>query len=253
MKKYGSILFLAVIWLVACTPAKKLTSDNRIFSKKEIIEALNSHNQDFSWFHGKASVAIRTSFESRDVQMVLRMARDSAVWVLFKKFEVEAARILITPRDYTVLYRLESAFETASLDKISEMAGLPLGFNDIQQWIFGNIIVPEKDPSAISYDPENVRVEFESDSWQLSYDLDSKNLRLKTAVIRDANSRELRFEYKDYKKTKNRQVLAHSRSIYFPEQPGVRGKIHFDFSEMELNTPKELKFVIPSHYREIEQ
>lgn len=253
MKLYGSILCIAIMWLTACYPAKKLTSDAKVFSQEEIIDALNRHNQDFSWFHGKASVAIRTSFESRDVQMVLRMAKDSAVWVLFKKFEVEAARVLITPQEYTVLYRLDSAFETAPLDKISEMAGLPLGFNDIQEWIFGNILLPQTDSLTIRNDKENVRVEFESDTWQLSYDLDNKNLRLKTAVIRDENNRELRFEYKDYKKTKNKQVLAHTRSIYFPEQPGVQGMIHFDFSEMELNTPKELKFVVPSHYREIEQ
>jgi hypothetical protein len=246
------LVLTAFLWLSACTPSKKLTSENRFYSREEIIEALREHNQDFSWFHGKASVAIRTSAESRDVQMVLRMARDSAVWVLFKKFEVEAVRVLITPQNYTVLYRMDSAFETAPLYKIREMAGLDVGFNDMQEWIFGNIVLPESDSFIVRQERDFIRVEFESGPWQLSYDLNAKNLRLKTAVLRDDKNRALRFEYDDYKKTKNKQVLAHTRAIFFPEQPGVQGEIRFDFSEMELNTPKELKFVVPSHYREIE-
>lgn len=253
MKIHGILLLLAFSWLSACSPSKKLTSDAKIYDKEEIIEALNKHNTDFTWFHGKASVAIRTSFESRDVQMVLRMAKDSAVWVLFKKFEVEAARVLITPEDYTVLYRLDSAFETAPLDKISEMAGLELTFDDLQQWIFGNIVLPENNSMQVENETDHVTVAFESGAWQIRYSLDKKNLRMKTAVIRDQNDRELRFEFDEYKKTKTKQVLAHTRTIYFPEQPGVQGIIRFDFSEMELNTPKELKFVVPSHYREIEQ
>ncbi|MFZ1703804.1 MAG: DUF4292 domain-containing protein [Saprospiraceae bacterium] len=245
---FGSLTFL----LISCSPLKKVESIHRDYSQEEILTSLANHNHEFTWFHSKAKAQIRTSTMSHNADLVIRMLKDSAVWVQIKKFEIELARMLISPTDYTILYRLETAYETSSLDKIRDMVGMEISFDDVQQWMFGNIPLPETDLVSISQNEENVLIQFSTKDWRLAYVLDKNTLLLKNAEIRDRSDRILRIQWEDYKKSNNGINVAYSRTIFFPEEPGVTGVIKLDFTEIELDVPKELKFVIPSHYGEYE-
>ncbi|MBK7525327.1 MAG: DUF4292 domain-containing protein [Saprospiraceae bacterium] len=222
------------------------------YTTSDILKALENHNQDFTWFHGKASAEIRTTAESRDVHMVLRMRHDSAVWVVVKKYEVEAARMLITPEEYTLLLRLEDVYQKASFDKIRNMVGINIGFADVQQWMFGNIILPETDSIDVVQNENDITVAFTSGNWSIKYVLDNTNLTVKKASVLDETKREMTILYDHYKKLKNGTYVAFTRSFLFPEGSGATGSVKLKFSEIEVNIPKELKFVIPSHYREFE-
>jgi hypothetical protein len=252
MKNNSLFLTILLISIISCASGKKILPTKKDHSPSDILKALENHNQEFTWFHGKASAEIRTTTESRDVNMVLRMKQDSAVWVVVKKFEVEAARMLVTPEEYTLLFRLENGYQRASFDKIRDMVGMPVGFSDVQQWMFGNIILPETDSIDIAQNENDIIVAFTSGNWLVRYSLDNTNLKLKQANVLDENNRELTILYDNYKKLKNGMSVAFTRSFLFPEGSGGTGSVKLKFSEIEVNIPKELKFVIPSHYREFE-
>jgi hypothetical protein len=247
------LFFVLIVMVSACSSSKKLVSPvARDHSKNEIWAALQQHNKNFQWFHGKASAQIRTAGESQSVHMVIRMLRDSAVWVQIKKFEIEAFRLLVTPQDYTLLHRLESGYERGSVTKLSEMAGVDLTFEDVQQLIFGNIVLPEDQNFAFVREGDNYKVSFTSGNWSFEYVLDAFRLQVQKALVSDDSGKTMRIVFSEYKQALTGPELPHIREIYFPEKPGTEGVIRLDFSELEVDVAKELKFVVPSHYHEFE-
>lgn len=251
MNKLVIVLVYFLFFGASCSTSK-IPVFTKTFSQEEVVAALLRHNHEFAWFQGKATAMIRTSRESQTVKVVIRMEKDSATWFQVKKFEVEAFRMLVTPDEYTILNRLESSYMTGSMDNIREMAGMDISFEDLQNLLFGNIVLPEGDSIDMKQDGEFVIVEFSSGEWQIQYSLDKKQLRIREARIFNEEGKELQVGFESYKKLANGMMMAHVRTIRFPEEPGVQGVLRLDFTEMEVNVPKELKFVVPSHYREFE-
>jgi hypothetical protein len=248
----GMIVWVWGLFFWASCSASKIPAFTKTYSQEEVVAALLRHNHEFEWFQGKATAMIRTSRESQTVKVVIRMEKDRAAWFQVKKFEVEAFRMLVTPDVYTILNRLESSYMTGSIENIHEMVGMDISFEDLQNLLFGNIVLPEGDSIHLKQDGEFVIVDFSSGEWQIQYSLDKKHLRIREARIFNGEDKELQVGFDSYKKLANGMMMAHARTIRFPEEPGVQGILRLDFTEMEVNVPKELKFVVPSHYREFE-
>lgn len=238
--------------LPACSPAKKLPQAGIQYTREALIAALQQHNYPFEWFHGKGDVKIDGFDQSHHVQSIVRMQADSAIWMVFKKFEVEAIRFLMTPEMYTVLFRLDNTYMKNTTSIIRNQLGLDVPFNDLQNWLFGNIYLPETEEIDITQTNEVAEIRFSTKGWDITYQLDKKNLQLLTATLRDASQAVITMKFAQYKKLTSGENLAYYREINMRSPQGETAEMRLDFSEIEVNVPKELKFVVPSHYREIE-
>lgn len=248
---------LPVCWglwlsLTACSPAKKLTRNDISYSREELIAALQHHNYPFEWFHGKGDVKIDGFNQSHHVQSIVRMKADSSIWMVFKKFEVEAIRFLMTPEIYTVLFRLDNTYMKNTTSSIRNQLGIDVPFTDLQNWLFGNIYLPDTEEVDITQTHEIAEIRFSSKGWNITYQLDKNNLHLMTASLRHASQAEITMKFADYKNLPSGENLAYYREINMRSPEGETAEMRLDFSEIEVNVPKELKFVVPSHYSEFE-
>ncbi len=250
--KYHLILVSLLVIISACSTKRKLEIGpipDR--TKAEIYQSLIDRNIDFEWFSGKAKTQLETPEESVSGTMNIRVKRDSAALVAVSKFGIEAARIFIDKNDYTVLYRLEGVYETNPIDKLSKIFSVGASFEDIQQLMFGNVILADSSDMKLSKDSIYYIADAKVDGLKLSYYVNGYTLALDKMVVQDVKGRIATTIYSDYKPVGKHGLVAHERFLTFPFSNTESGSINISFSEFDINVKKEFKFSIPSRYERI--
>ncbi len=245
------LISVSSILFVSCASKKSLTNPETI-SEKQLINLLNSHNKPFTWFNAKASSVFEEGDEYISGKIVLRMKRDSALWVQVKKFEIEAARMLMTPENYTLLNRLEANYEKKPFSSLQSTTGVNIPFTDIQELLAGNIILPESIGKLSStQDAYYYTLSGTYKNYSLLYFVEKSSRLIKKIIIRDSGQMEAIVNYDDFRPLKDNRLWPFERIIEYKSSPGEIVKMKVLFSDVEFDIPREMKFSIPSHYREI--
>lgn len=241
--------FLVVLWLTACGTAKKLgpVPDR---SDEEVLAALRKRNIDFKYFNGKIGTSLESPDENISGSMQVKMVRDSAVWVAIKKFGIEAARMYADRSGYTVLYRFESVYETGSMSQINNIIGITTDFSELQQLLFGNVVLPEGKP-VVTRDSLWYVVSAFSEGLALRYFVNGYDLQLHKLDVVDPAGRKASLEYGDYRKVDGYGKVAFERTAVFPYSEQGDATLKMNFSEFEINVPRQIKFSIPDNYEKI--
>lgn len=247
----GKIIFLSfVVFLMACRTTKKIGNPAPERTKEELITALNSRNINFEWLNVKAKTSIESPDETGSADMILRMRKDSIIWIVIKKFGIEAARIQVDKKEYTMLYRLEGLYETNSIDKVNELFSLSADFNDMQQLLFGNVLLPDSAMTQVVEGDNFYLLSALVDGLAISYKIDGYTLELRQISITDALGRTAEVYYDDYRPVDGFGSISMERKFVFPVDGGI-ATMKLKVSEIEINVPKEIKFNIPKSYERI--
>ena len=244
------IIFLFIaIFLGSCKTTKRLGPVPER-SMEEVIAALKNRNIDFQWFSAKASTSLESPDENISGTLHVRMKSDSIIWVAVKKL-VEVARILAEKEKYTVLYRYVSEYEVWPLKHLKSYVNTDAEFSDIQQLLFGNVIIPEASDSKLSKDSIYYVIETKSGDLSIKYYLNGYNLELSKMEISDMKGRTASVQYSDYRAVGKHDQFSYQRVYRFPNPSGEYSTITMDLSDVEIDIPKEIIFSIPSHYERI--
>ena len=197
------------------------------------------------------STSVESPDENVSGSMMVRMKRDSVLWVAVKKFGIEAVRLLVEQDQYTILYRLESAYESGNISQINDIISVTANFEDIQQLMFGNIILPENNQVDFRKDSIYYVVHTKVDDIILEYFVNGYNLQLEKMKITDKMNRTAVAQYTDYRQIAGFGEVSYERTFILPFSNVSNATIHMKFSEIEIDVPKEIKFSIPKSYEKI--
>lgn len=248
--KYLSLIL--AIFLVGCATKKSIHKGPiPVRSNQQLLNALVKRNIDFEWFHGKMSTRISSPDENISGSMVVRMKKDSIIWVAVKKFGIEAARVLVDQNEYTVLYRLEGYYETNPVSKINEIFSVATNFEDAQQLMFGNVILPDSSQVKVTQDSVYYVMDAKVDDLLMKYYIHAYTLELERMTITDKANRQVTAYFSDYREVAGFGKVAFDRRFNFPYESQGQANIELKFSEIEINVPKEIKFSIPSSYERL--
>ena len=242
-----ALMLVALLW--SCSSTKKLGPVPER-SVREVLEALEKRNVDFRHFHGKLSTSFESPDEGVSGSMTVRMVRDSAIFVAVRKFGIEAARMYADPQGYTVLYRFEAAYETGSMSQINKLIGINADFYDMQQLIFGNVVLPDVQPT-MTKDSVWYVVSGSTDGLAVRYFVNGYDLSLARMEITDAAGRKASLDFEDYRDIAGYGRVAFDRKATFPYSPEGDATLKMNFSEFEINVPRQIQFSIPDNYEKI--
>ena len=197
------------------------------------------------------STSVESPDENVSGSMMVRMKRDSVLWVAVKKFGIEAVRLLVEQDQYTILYWLESAYESGNISQINDIISVTANFEDIQQLMFGNIILPENNQVDFRKDSIYYVVHTKVDDIILEYFVNGYNLQLEKMKITDKMNRTAVAQYTDYRQIAGFGEVSYERTFILPFSNVSNATIHMKFSEIEIDVPKEIKFSIPKSYEKI--
>lgn len=217
---------------------------------RSTLRQLGANQIRYTTFSAKVNVDYKGGDgKSYNVNAVVRMYKDSAIWISANAIlGIEAMRVLITRDSIKLLNKLNKTYTARSVDYLQEVTALPLDLSMLQELIVGNAIF--LDSNIVAYTPEvntvsllslgawfkNLITLNQSDKTLLHSKLDDRNM---------ARNRTADLTYSDYEQKKG-FPFSTKRRIIVAEK--TRLDIKFDFKQYDFNPEVSFPFSIPKNY-----
>jgi len=242
---FSSFLLFAFL---SCSPkiSKKgglVEEDNpSLFLKKAILAP--------EWMEGKCQLQMESEDSNLSGQCIIRIRRDSAIWVSLRKLGFEVGRALILKDSFFYLNRLNNVFEAHPISFIKEKYQLPGDFLHLQALLLGNAPIDDSSDFIVTNK--------ESFEWQLQKSMDNGTLSLawdfnnKRISAMDwgqpSSNKYFKMKFGDYKALESKQQFSYFRDLNI--QSAETGNLHvvLSFNQVQFNLPVSLRFDIPQRY-----
>ncbi|MCH2021602.1 MAG: DUF4292 domain-containing protein [Saprospiraceae bacterium] len=246
-----TILFITTaIYISGCIGSRTIITNTKPKKRSAqfLLRQLEKNKIQYNWFGAKAKIKYEGKDNTLTFSSVIRMKKDSLIWIKLKKMNVEGVRVKITPETIEILNRQESTYTNKPFSYLKKEFGLNLTFLDLQELIIGNpILYP--DQKLIPGIENNLNV-LKTPSTQKSVlkifmEPDSFHVKEIRGSI-DQNS--MCIEYDEYEKVNN-QLIPALKDIHINSKKGGIIKVKTSFSKIIINEAQKVGFVIPENYR----
>lgn len=218
-----------------------------------LLQFLADRHIDVEWLSAKAKIAFKDDSQSRKATANIRLRKDSVLWMNVKKLGIEAARILITPDSIYIVDRIHKEYVVGDFSLIQQQYHLPADFNLLQNMILGNpLLLSEVKLETKAIEQQYHLGSSDDENPTRDYWLNGFNHLLEKMVFLDYRyNRQVKVELSDYKALDKYEYFSYFRRLNLssPETGDLR--IDIDFSKIELNQAKQIRFEIPEHYTKI--
>lgn len=203
--------------------------------------------------NAQAKIYVEGQGQSLQANANLIWIRDSVMWLNIKKFGIEVARVLITRDSIITLNRLEKTVTSQSLSALQRQYNMPAGFGLLQQTLLASAWM--SDGMKLESDLADGLHRLRGNDGQLGadYRLREGNFLLsQESFVQQRDSRVVSLGFEDYKKVPEAQWFPYLRHIeaFSPDSGTMR--LEIEFSDVEINVPKNYRFEIPDHYERVE-
>ena len=177
------------------------------------------------------------------------MRKDSVIWLNAKKLGVEAARIQITKDSIYIINRLDKNYIISDFKYIEDRYGLPANFETLQALLLGNPVVITMDNKTAETNDLNYVLKANNDQIENEYWLDGATFLLTEMNFKEQEQkRELSVQQSGYEDITAFGAFPKDRAILVESRETGKISIAIEFSKIEINTAKSIKFKIPDHY-----
>lgn len=132
-------------------------------SKKKMVSPL-AHAFDYEWMTAKMTMDVAApGVEFKDISGVLRMRRDSAVWISASAMMgMESIRTLITQDSVVMVNRMDQVYLAEPLQQVAEKLHLPATLQETQALLLGN---GTNDHVAIQFGSYTAKIRYSEIHW----------------------------------------------------------------------------------------
>ena len=231
----------------ACNPARRAQKDNlKPRSEKYLMKHLLSNQVSADWFGAKAKITYQDEYMRESFTGYIRMKKDSAIWMSFKKFSIEGARALITPDSIFVIDRINNQYLAKPFSYVQQEYRLPVGFQGLQAMLLGNPVFFSSETEA-SVDADRYLLSQKTDHLKAKYWIDAVKYLLLEFFVNDfRNNRELTYIASDYQQLPDKQKFSYFRRFNLKSKDLGTLQVDIDFSKVEINVPQQMSFSVPS-------
>lgn len=199
--------------------------------------------------NAQARVLTQGNGQAISVNVNILWKRDSSIWMNVKKFGLEAARVLIRPDSVFVINRIDKTWTAKSMEQLQSEYSLPDGFGFLQQFLLAAAwISPDMELKSDIKDKLH-RLSGDKGLLSADYRLEEGSFLLRSETfIQSRDARNITFSFDNYKKTPIVGFFPYLRHVeaFSPETDKVI--LDIELSNVEINTPKNFRFEIPSSY-----
>ncbi len=242
MKLWSILGVITLLFSFGCASTKVLKPLDPI-DLSVLIAAMQDNNRPYQYFSAKGRVKMNGEEFKIGGRCNIRMIRDSLIWMNFKKFSVEAARVLIKRDSFWIIYPLENYYESGQTTTFFNDYNVDFTFSELQDFIVGNIDIPQQN-QVRKYETDVYRkLDVEDQGLRYQYQITAEQ-RIYRMMITDTIERMLVVTYSDY----NDDNFAVSREVVIRTPEEGESVFSLTLSKIEFDVPKVIKFEIPDHY-----
>ncbi len=254
------LLSLFLFSFSACKTARKAKTVNlKNKSSKFILKRLADHRFDAEWLSAKLKITYSDDYQTRKMTANIRMRKDSIIWMNVKKMSVEAARIKITPDSIYAIDRLNKEYFVKDLSFLEKEYNIPSrksgpsNFKVLQEVIFGNPIFFDGSQLKSTINTSFYQLDNENDDFNSQYLVDGISFFLTQMSFQEKHSRQnLKATFERTTEMEEYPNFSYFRNfILFSDNIG-NVSVDVKFSKLEINSPKTIRFEIPSHYTKLD-
>lgn len=175
--------------------------------------------------------------------------KDSALWINVKKFGLEAVRALITKDSVYVLNRLEKTCSVKSLSALQKEYNMPGGFEMLELALLAKAWIPQTLNLQSDIKEERHRLSGAHEGVSLDYRIAEGSFLLQSETfIQQKDARVMSLSYDDYRKTPEIGMFPYLCSVHVFSPDSGEASIDINFTSVEINKAKPIRFEIPAHY-----
>ncbi len=256
---YSVLCFILVNLLITgCKPVKEGadgTIELRKKSAEYIQEKLSKHHTDADWFAGKGSIKLKQDGSTLKATAYITMKKDSVIWASVKKLGIEVGRVFVTPDSFFMINRLERSYVAEDVNYLKQQIDFSTGkgnlgdFRALQDIILGNAILDDQKTQVERNSPFYVLIQ-DSPEMRSSFAIDGRDFRLsRTEILQKGTNRELTVGQSDYKALTTGAIFPYLRKVLMRTPQSSEVEVELNFSRIELNEIKSIRFEIPKHYQ----
>jgi hypothetical protein len=248
--QYKVLWILIVSVFISACKSRKNSNDTRAFKKLSTMDALSASISDWQFYSAKAKVDIEGAGLSKSVDAVIKMEKDSVIWISVGLFGLEGARIFMHQDSITVLNKLDKSYSKLSWNEAGNYVGAELTLKSTQSLLLGNLLLPVDSLYELNQDSALYYLERIVAKSIYKVKLDSFDYHLVNSYFRgEKTGKNIRFSYSSYEKVDSAFVPG---LIELKAKDGLKnfkGKIRL--SNMNLEAFGPLPTRIPASYKRI--
>ncbi len=263
------IFLIMILALYACRSTKKIQSaivkkdtvavpiavvdrskeDSVLFIQKH-YDSILQNKINYTTFSGKVDVEYRDGDGKKyDVNAVIRMYKDSVIWVSVTAIlGIEGLRAYITRDSVKLLNKQDKVYTARSVSYLQEVTALPLNLSTLQDLLVGNPVFLE--PRIVSYStsPGTISLLSLGDFFKNLFTISSENkltISSKLDDVEEMRNRTCYLSYEEYE-TKKGPNFSTRRSINVSEKKQL--DIKLNYRQYEFNETLSFPFNVPKSY-----
>ncbi len=252
-RSYSFFIILILLFGLSACKSKSVLEEKKIITAEHLKQTLIKNQVRASWMDAKVKVNYNDGYMSQGATAQVRMAKDSLVWMSVRKLGLEVVRLQVTKDSVYFVDRFNQQYAVADLNFLSKMYSLPASLSSFQSLLLGNPIFLSSSNLTFKED-ENYYHLMASGQRNNNFWLDKQSNRLSKLDLADEGKKQaVEMSFDNYKPLTDGQLFSYSRKINLLSPEIGKVQIDIEFTSIELNQPKEIRFEIPKHYKRMEQ
>ncbi len=255
MKIQSLFFFLAILTFTASCGLFNRTTGNATLPRKRsaqyLLKRMQKQAPRVEWLDAKIKLDVESPDQRIKLTSHLRLRRDSLIWMNFKKFGIEAARLLITPDSAFFINRLDRTYFAERLSDLAKAYDIPADFGQLQALLLGYPAV-EAAQTEVLLDPGAYLLVNNTREVTDTLRLDAQTFLPESWHLRHADTglqAEMTFE--NYQKLDSKHFFSYFRALKTMSKSGEGVHLVLEFSKLRLNEPVNMPFQIPGRYDRI--
>ncbi|NUN99649.1 MAG: DUF4292 domain-containing protein [Saprospiraceae bacterium] len=247
-------MFLLLLSMSACSLKKAQTSANLKDNTPEgVMDQLVRHQLYAEWLDAKAKISYNDGYQSVTANAIIKMRKDSILWIAIKKLGFEVARMQVTRDSVYILDRLNNQYAIKDLNYLESSFNIPANLQMLQALVLGN---------PVFFTRKNLQMETAEGAYHLWGKDEMKEnhfwmnrqllLLEKTSLTDDRTGRKMALELKEHADLPDNQKFSYLRQLELNSRETGNVTAEISFSSVEINNPIEIRFEIPERYTRME-
>jgi hypothetical protein len=225
--------------------------DDSVAFIRETYNQLLKQNIDYTTFSAKLNVNyVGGDDRSYNVNAILRMYKDSAIWISINAiFGIEAMRAYITKDSVKLLDKQNKIYTARSVAYLQEVTDLPLDLSALQHLIIGNPVFLDSNIVSYSQSSNTISLLSIGEKFKNLITLNSSDKNLLHCKLDDlemGRSRTCDLNYTDYDNKKGVNFST-GRKITVAEKSKL--DVWLEFKQYSFNETLSFPFSVPKNYK----
>ena len=216
-----------------------------------LLQKLDEQAIKYEWFEGRSKMRYIDMTQNRSIKAVIRMKKDSLIWMSFQMFGIEGARVKMTPDSVYVLNRINKQYAIQPLSLVEEMVNIPADFKALQSLLVGNPVL---------YPDASYNIETKDSFYVLStdtilntaYRVQKNSYIIDRLTLTSKSKQKVDMSFENYESLENDRIFSMMRDIIISNPKKGNASVQIDYNKVAFDIPKSTSFNIPSTYKKVE-